>query len=123
MSRGLRCSEEGRIFPNQGPNPCPLHWQADSYPGHHQGSSHFSHFYCHTKHILLKCKAFKSCDACLNTKKVLLNFFFSYSECLAFKSFANNSGFIQLLSKVTRYFIPLERDLSLMAVNMNLYFR
>ena len=20
------------IFPDQGPNPCPLHWQADSYP-------------------------------------------------------------------------------------------
>ena len=27
------------IFPDQGSNPCPLHWQADSQPLHHQGSS------------------------------------------------------------------------------------
>ena len=24
------------IFPEQGSNPCPLHWQEDSYPLHHQ---------------------------------------------------------------------------------------
>ena len=27
---GLCCSEVCGIFPNQGSNPCPLHWQADS---------------------------------------------------------------------------------------------
>ena len=26
------------IFPEQGSNPCPLHWQADSQPLRHQGS-------------------------------------------------------------------------------------
>ena len=26
------------IFPDQGSNSCPLHWQADSYPLDHQGS-------------------------------------------------------------------------------------
>ena len=26
------------IFPDQGPNPCPLHWQVDSQPLRHQGS-------------------------------------------------------------------------------------
>ena len=26
------------IFPDQGLNLCPLHWQADSYPLHHRGS-------------------------------------------------------------------------------------
>ena len=26
------------IFPDQGSNPCPLHWQADSQPLCHQGS-------------------------------------------------------------------------------------
>ena len=26
------------ILPDQGSNPCPLHWQADSQPLHHQGS-------------------------------------------------------------------------------------
>ena len=34
----LRCFEEQGIFSNQGSNLCPLHWQADSYPLHHQGS-------------------------------------------------------------------------------------
>ena len=32
------CSEACGIFPEQGSNPCPLHWQSDSYPLHHQGS-------------------------------------------------------------------------------------
>ena len=33
-SRSAAC----RIFPDQGSNPCPLHWQADSQPLRHQGS-------------------------------------------------------------------------------------
>ena len=32
------CSAACGIFPNQGLNPCPLHWQADSQPLRHQGS-------------------------------------------------------------------------------------
>ena len=34
----LSCSVAGGIFLDQGLNPCPLHWQADFYPLHHQGS-------------------------------------------------------------------------------------
>ena len=33
-SRSAACG----IFPDQSSNPCPLHWQADSQPLHHQGS-------------------------------------------------------------------------------------
>ena len=33
---GLSCSRACRIFPDQGPNPCSLHWQADSYPLYHK---------------------------------------------------------------------------------------
>ena len=33
-SRSTACG----IFPDQGSNPCPLHWQADSQPLCHQGS-------------------------------------------------------------------------------------
>ena len=33
-SRSVACG----IFPDQGSNPCPLHWQADSQPLHYQGS-------------------------------------------------------------------------------------
>ena len=34
------CSVACGIFPDQGSNPCPLHWQADSQPLRHQGSPH-----------------------------------------------------------------------------------
>lgn len=34
----LSCSVAYGIFPNQGSNPCPLYWQADSQPLNHQGS-------------------------------------------------------------------------------------
>ena len=35
------CSTECGIFPGQGSNPCPLHWQAASQPLRHQGSPFF----------------------------------------------------------------------------------
>ena len=38
MGHRLSCSEAGGILPDQGWNPCPLHWQVDSYPLYHQGS-------------------------------------------------------------------------------------
>ena len=38
---GPSCSVACGIFPDQGSNPCPLHWQADSQPLRHQGSPEF----------------------------------------------------------------------------------
>ena len=38
VAHGPSCSVACGIFPDQGSNPCPLHWQADSQPLHHQGS-------------------------------------------------------------------------------------
>ena len=38
VAHGLTCSAACGIFPDQGSNPCPLHWQADSQPLRHQGS-------------------------------------------------------------------------------------
>ena len=38
VAHGPSCSAACGIFPNQGLNPCALHWQADSQPLHHQGS-------------------------------------------------------------------------------------
>ena len=35
---GPSCSAACGIFPDQGSNPCPLHWQADSQPLRRQGS-------------------------------------------------------------------------------------
>ena len=38
VAHGPSCSAACRIFPDQGTNLCPLHWQADSQPLRHQGS-------------------------------------------------------------------------------------
>ena len=38
VARGPSCSAACGIFLDQGSNPCPLHWQADSQPLRHQGS-------------------------------------------------------------------------------------
>ena len=38
VAHGLSCSTACGIFPDQGSNLCPLHWQADSQPLRHQGS-------------------------------------------------------------------------------------
>ena len=43
VAHGPSCSAACGIFPDQGSNPCPLHWQADSQPLRHQGSP-LSHF-------------------------------------------------------------------------------
>ena len=38
VAHGPSCSAACGIFPDQGSNPCPLHWQADAQPLRHQGS-------------------------------------------------------------------------------------
>ena len=38
VAHGLCCSKVCGIFPDQGSNPCLLHWQADSLPLSYQGS-------------------------------------------------------------------------------------
>ena len=38
VAHGPSCSAACGIFPDQGSNPCPLHWQAVSQPLRHQGS-------------------------------------------------------------------------------------
>ena len=44
VAHGPSCSAACVIFPDQGSNPCPLHWQADSQPLRHQGSPAHVHF-------------------------------------------------------------------------------
>ena len=38
LAHGLSHSTACGIFPDQGSNPCPLHWQANSQPLRHRGS-------------------------------------------------------------------------------------
>ena len=44
VAHGPSCSVACGIFPDQGSNPCPLHWQADSQPLRHQGSPFLGFF-------------------------------------------------------------------------------
>ena len=64
VAHGPSCSAACGIFPDQGSNPCPLHWQADSQPLRHQGSPRlffYSHehslswwmFYVHLKRMCI----------------------------------------------------------------------
>ena len=45
VAHGPSCSAACGIFPDQGSNPCPLHWQADSQPLRHQGSPLLFNFF------------------------------------------------------------------------------
>ena len=53
VAHGPSCSAACGIFPDQGLNPCPLHWQADSQQLRHQGSPLFIFLM-----MFLKCKHF-----------------------------------------------------------------
>ena len=44
VAHGPSCSAACGILPDQGSNPCPLHWQADSQPRRHQGSPDLIYF-------------------------------------------------------------------------------
>ena len=46
VAHGLSCSAACGILPDQGSNPCPLHWQTDSQPLRHQGSPSNYLFIC-----------------------------------------------------------------------------
>ena len=50
VAHGPSCSAACGIFPDQGSNPCPLHWQADSQPLRHQGSPMSSNFLKYPEH-------------------------------------------------------------------------
>ena len=58
VAHGPSCSAACGIFPDQGLNLCPLHWQADSQPLHHQGSPSFLflmniQMICNRNHLLV----------------------------------------------------------------------
>ena len=46
VAHGPSCSAVCGMFPDQGSNPCPPHWQADSQPLRHQGSPKFFMLNC-----------------------------------------------------------------------------
>ena len=54
VAHGPSCSAACGIFPDQGSNPCPLHWQADSQPLRHQGSPHS--YFSYSKSLTFPCE-------------------------------------------------------------------
>ena len=78
VAHGPSCSTACGILLDQGSNPCPLHWQADSQPLHHQGSP--------GRQILNHCAPTgKSLLIILNSQLLALVIFFNY--CFLFHCF------------------------------------
>ena len=73
VAHGPSCFAACGIFPDQGSNPCPLHWQADSQPLHHQGSPNFILLHVavqFSQHHLLKRLSFLHCIFLLPLSKI-----------------------------------------------------
>ena len=81
VAHGPRCSAACGIFPDQGSNPCPLHWQADSQPLRHQGSPKLllfkKSFYYHFNRVLMEEELNLSIQS---TPLLLLNILFHLYE-------------------------------------------
>ena len=54
VAHGPSCSAACGIFPDQGSNPCSLHWQAYSQPLRHQGSPIFCFIKCEHVGLIFK---------------------------------------------------------------------
>ena len=51
VAHGLNCSVTGGIFPYKRTNLHPVHWQADSYPLSHQGSTCCTLYTCTMSYV------------------------------------------------------------------------
>ena len=73
VAHGPSCSAVCGVFPDQGLNPCPLHWQADSQPLRHQGSPlvDFFIFSFHTNSLQFRVFYIYSTSQSIDTKFLL----------------------------------------------------
>ena len=69
VAHGPSCSAACGIFPDQGLNPCPLHWQADSQPLRHQGSPIYLTFAFKIK-LQISVHSFLSKSTCIPLTRV-----------------------------------------------------
>ena len=89
VAHGHSCSAACGILPDQGSNPCPLHWQADSQPLCHQGSPYLlflSFLLVEGAQTRSQESRFLSLSALSRTcdlKKLNLSFFFFWPHCAA----------------------------------------
>ena len=98
VAHGPSCSAACGIFPDQGSNPRPLHWQADSKPLRHQGSPWnpllnsylqlLGYWFClATLHFLSRLQIFKPQDMWSTSKQH--GWFFLCHSAVTFASFIN----------------------------------
>ena len=86
VAHGPSCSVACGIFPDQGSNPCRLHWQADSQPLRHQGSPPYIFLWlCIVFSLIAGTKALDIIFQCLRPYRVLiwlriLHFHFSLKQ-------------------------------------------
>ena len=86
VAHGPSCSAACGIFPDQGSNPCPLHWQADSQPLCHQGSPHLLEFWRRDLGPLSFCVALRKTGIALasaSTGKLSLPLLLFFSSLLS----------------------------------------
>ena len=60
VAHGPSCSAACGVFPDQGSNPCPPHWQADSQSLRHQGSFTILFFQCKQLNVIFFLFAFSA---------------------------------------------------------------
>ena len=101
VAHGPSCSAACGIFPDQGSNPCALHWQADSQPLRHQGSPEVDfkpYFYSDLFRQPLQ----------YNSKTAYLDVLF----CLHHKFFFKNQDLRRYLNKMLLIFLLLIKNFS-----------
>ena len=85
VAHRLSCSVGCRIFLDQGSNLCLLHWQADSYPLHHQGSPSRILFSYEKNEVLVPATAWMSLENIVNEGHQLQK----TTNCLSIKNVQN----------------------------------
>ena len=94
VAHGPSCSAACGIFPDQGSNPCPLHWQADSQPLHHQGSpTHISYLSFHGSGVWAQL----SWVLCLRSHKATVKV---HMGCISFWSSGSSSKLMRLMAEL-----------------------
>ena len=75
VAHGPSCSVACGILPDQGSNPCPLHWQADPQPLRHQGSPTVSFLFINT------CvRSYFKCLTSVNPPNPMMRWYYHYSH-------------------------------------------
>ena len=96
VAHGPSCSVACGIFPDQGSNPSPPHWQADSQPLRHQGSPICSFFIFYFLSESLSFHLFKDCSC----------FFLEHNYNSCFKGLSTNSNICVTWSWCLLFGIP-----------------